>query len=85
MKIIPIPEVQHQIPIEAAMIGHFSGGVQTSRPQTSLQPDEFSEIINYYIDDQGFLESRPGFRPLGAASGSSASRASSITGTRSVD
>jgi hypothetical protein len=54
----PSPK-QHQL----AAIDNFAGGVQLSKPETGLATDEFRQLVNWYIDDQGYLTLRPGYRP----------------------
>ena len=64
MKIIPYKPIEGVgKPMETIPLLNFAGGVQLSKPATALMPDEFTEIENFYIDDQGYLQSRPGYKP----------------------
>jgi hypothetical protein len=63
MKVIPYQVQPSPKQYQLAAIDNFGGGVQLSKPETGLATDEFRQLVNWYIDDQGYLTLRPGYRP----------------------
>ena len=62
--ILPLPPVDEIEPWDSFKINDFDGGLILDIPETSIANNQFTRLLNYYIDeDRGFLKTRGPFQP----------------------